>query len=198
LRAGGAAFIALAAFAGVSDAQSPTAQPARADNAEAPAAAQTCQIPAGTQVVLEFTELVSSKSSKPGDVFNLRLSEPVFVNGVLAVAAGANAEGKVVDAQHPGMGGKPGKIVLAARYLDCGGVRIPLQSLKVGVGTGADYTETSMAVGIAVGVVGLAVQGGNIDYPAGYHAIAKVAAGPPIASANDQAMTGAAQPRQSN
>jgi hypothetical protein len=147
---------------------------------------------AGTVIQLEITQLVSSKTNKRGDKFTLRLAEPITVAGQVLVPAGTTGVGEVIDSGPPGMAGTPGKLVLAARYLDYQGQHIPIRSLKVG-GAGKDHTRLATGVVIAVGLPGLFITGGNIDVPAGTLADAKLAADyppaaapvPPTASASD-------------
>jgi hypothetical protein len=96
--------------------------------------------------------------------------------------AGATGYGEVVDAAPGGLAGRPGKLVLAARSLATGGKTLPLRSFKLAA-EGRDNSKAASDVllagamaGPAVGLVAVLIQGGNIDYPAGLHAIAKVAA----------------------
>jgi hypothetical protein len=78
------------------------------------------------------------------------------------------------------MGGKAGKLVLAARYLALGGERVPLRGLQLS-GAGRDRTNPATVVGLSgfafapLGLVGLAVPGGNVDFAAGTRATAKLA-----------------------
>jgi hypothetical protein len=131
-------------------------------------------VPEGTPVVVETIELVSSRFLRTGDSFNLRLAEPLVVNGRTVAPAGAVGEGEVIDAGRPGVGGKPGKLVLAARYIQYAKVRVPLRGFHVAL-AGRDHSGEALAVSIAVGLPGFFVQGGNVDVPAGTRATAKVA-----------------------
>ena len=148
---------------------------------------------------------LSAEKAKGGDHFGLRLAEPIVIDGATLVAAGATGEGEVIDAKPGGIGGRPGRLVLAARYLDSGGVHMKLQSLKLG-GGGKDRSATAVGVVIAVGVLGALVQGGGVDYPAGTLASAKIASdvslSPPSAPATPsvrllaEAAAGPAAPRR--
>jgi hypothetical protein len=67
--------------------------------------------------------------------------------------------------------------VLAARYLDYQGIRIPLRSLRYGKGQGTDNAETAMWVGFAVsGLITPFITGGEVRIPAGADVWAKTAA----------------------
>jgi hypothetical protein len=155
--------------------------------AQAPAPRRTpaddgpcCLVTAGTPVAVELAEALSTETAKSGDLFALRLAAPVIVNGEVALPAGTPGVGKVVQAAKPGMGGKGAKLVVSAEYLTLGGRRLPLQGLKL-VGNGEDRSTAANAAGIAsiafapLAIVGFAIQGGQIQIPAGVAGSAKLA-----------------------
>ena len=82
-------------------------------------------------VQVELADGVSTKTQKAGDSVALRLAQPVIVNGQIVMRAGARGLGQVVESAKPGMGGKPAKLVLAARYLTVRHTRIALQGLQL-------------------------------------------------------------------
>lgn len=141
------------------------------------AAPQTRTVPSGALVAVELTEPLSATKAKAGDRFGLRLVEPIAVDGVVVVPAGALGWGQVIDAKAPNIGGRPGRLVLAARYLESGTLRLKLQSFKLG-GGGRDNSGLAVGAVIAVGPVGALIPGGGVEYPAGTRATAKVAADP--------------------
>jgi hypothetical protein len=71
-------------------------------------------------VVIQLTDLVSTRTAHAGDTFKIKLAMPIVADGHVVVPAGATGLGQVVDAGRPGFGGKPAKLVLAARKLDFG------------------------------------------------------------------------------
>ena len=164
------------------DPPGPAAAAAPPAAAEAPAPASTATppalsastIPAGTLLVVELTEPLSSTSSKAGDHFGLRLAEPIEIGGAVVVPAGVMGQGEVIDAKPAGIGGRPGRLVLAARFLESGGQHLNLQSFKLG-GGGRDNSSLAVGATIAVGLVGALVPGGGVEYPAGTRATAKIA-----------------------
>jgi hypothetical protein len=184
---------------GQETAPAPPVQTAPADPsaAPAPAASACCVIPAGTLITVELTQPLSAEKAKGGDVFGLKLSEPIMIGDVTLVPAGATGQGEVIDAKPAGIGGRPGRLVLAARYLDVGGQKLKLQSLKLS-GGGKDRSELAVGAVIAVGVLGALVPGGGVDYPAGTLASAKIAidftAPSPVASPAAPAEPPAAAP----
>lgn len=161
-----------AAPGAIPSAASPSASP----TTPAPAATPP-HAPAGTVVRLEITQAISSKIAKRGDTFTLRLAEPLTVSGEELIPTGTTGVGEVIDVGHPGMGGAPAKLVLAARYLDYKGEHIRLRSFVVG-GAGKDNTRLSAAVSAVpyAGLIGPFITGGNIDIPPGTMADAKLAA----------------------
>ena len=134
-----------------------------------------CVVPAGTLVVVELTEPLSSDTSKAGDGFGLRLLTPLVAQGRVVAPVGATGRGEVIDAKPAGHGGRPGRLVLAARYVESGPLRIRLRSLKPG-GGGEDNSSTVVGATFIVGIAGALITGGGVDYPAGTQAMAKVAA----------------------
>jgi hypothetical protein len=153
-----------------------SAQSPPSEAASAEAMPRCCTIPAGTPVEIELTQLVSSKAAKPGDHFSLKLARNLVYNGVIVMANGAQGQGEVVDAAPAGLAGRPGKLILAARWVELASVHLPLHSFKLS-GSGRDDSKTAIAL-LALpyaGILAVGIHGGNIDYPAGTRALAKVA-----------------------
>jgi hypothetical protein len=140
-----------------------------------PTAPVCCRVAANTPILVQLSETVSSETAKRGDTFALSLAEPIVVDGATLIPAGAVGGGEVIDASPAGVGGKPGKLVLAARYINYEGVRVPLRAFRLG-GSGQNNATVALVVDIAVGPVGFFIPGGNIKYPAGLKAVAKVVA----------------------
>jgi hypothetical protein len=138
-----------------------------------------CHVAAGTPVEVELVDQVSTKTAHTGDTFALRLAAPLIVDGQVVLRAGAPGVGEVVEASGRGMGGKGAKLVLAARYVGSGQARTPLQGLQLAAG-GHDNTTAAQVVGLSgiafgpLGLIGLAVPGGNVTFAAGTRAVAAV------------------------
>jgi hypothetical protein len=145
------------------------------------AARRCCRVPAGTVMMVELAEPVSTKTHKTGDTFAIRLAEPVVVGGQIVLQAGATGVGEVTDASKPGFGGKAAKLVLSARSITGpGGNALPLKGLQLsGVGKGHATAATALGLGgigfAPLGVVGIALHGGDVAIPAGTQATAKLA-----------------------
>lgn len=144
-------------------------------------ASTTIVVPANTVVELEMVDSISSKTSKPGDLFRLKVALPVILNGVEVIPQGAPVVGQVVHAQKARGGGKAGELILAARHIE-----LPQGQIKLRSGFGAagkDRTGAALATSIAVGVFGMLVRGQELELPAGHPLSARVAADTPLQSA---------------
>jgi len=136
-----------------------------------------CRVAAGATVDVELAELVSTKKQKRGDHFALRLAESLVIDGSTVIPAGAAGSGEVVDAASGGIGGRPAKLVLAARYIDYGGRRLLLHGFRLG-GGGHDNSKLATVLSATpyIGLLAIAIPGGDVEYPAGTRAAAKVTA----------------------
>lgn len=165
--------IALAAPGEASLAQQPT---------RTAAARRCCRVPAGTVMMVELAEPVSTRTHKAGDTFALRLAEPVVVQGQVVLQAGTKGVGEVTDASKPGLGGKGAKLVLSVRSLTGpGGSELPLKGLQLAAaGRGHERAATALGLGgigfAPLGFVGIAIHGGDVEFPEGTQATAKLAA----------------------
>jgi hypothetical protein len=132
-------------------------------------------IPAGTEVTIEAAETIGSKTAHKGQSFAIRLAEPIIIDGRAVVPAGIPGGAEVVHAAKARGAGRPGELILAARYLDWNGTRIPLRSFHASQ-TGQDRTKDVDIVSILfIGAGGFFIKGGNIEVPAGTRAISKLA-----------------------
>jgi hypothetical protein len=179
--------IALSVCAGAADAQT-LAQSAAAPSPAAetpvapliqqtpapPANADNVRLPMDTRVVIELGQAVSSKDNKSGDRFAIRVATPIVVDGHTLVPAGSVGEGEVVYAEHGGGGGSPGKLVLAARFVQVGPVRVRLKAFNLGAGGESEFTEMRVAAEL-IGPAVMFIHGRNVVYPPGTRARAKVA-----------------------
>lgn len=133
-------------------------------------------LPAGAPVEIELVNALSSATSKLGDRFPIRLAEPIVVDGVVVVPAGALGEGEVIDVTGAGINGKQGKLIISARFLELNGQRVRIRGMSI-VATGKSRVDlaTGMMLVPYVGLATVFVRGGNIEMPAGTRATAKLA-----------------------
>ncbi|WP_395777734.1 hypothetical protein [Aquidulcibacter sp.] len=148
---------------------------------ESPAAAPAASIasiPAGTPMDIEITELLSTKTSKVGDRFALKLAQPLKIGDKIVVPAGILGTGEVIDVGKPGIGGKPGKLVIAGRFLTLNGTTIGIRGLQLRPIGGEDRSNVVMATSFVpyLGMASFLIQGGHVEIPAGAWATAKLTA----------------------
>ncbi|WP_141233639.1 hypothetical protein [Lysobacter antibioticus] len=143
-------------------------------SAAAPASLSAAGIPANTPVTLEIAAALSSAKARRGDRFPLRLAQPLVLAGATVLPAGTPGIGEVVHAARRGASGKPGELLLAARYLEHQGRRVALRGFSLG-GIGKSREGVAVSVGIALGIPGLFVTGGEIEIPAGTQVGARTA-----------------------
>lgn len=94
-------------------------------------APQVVTIPAGTRIRVQLGQTLSSKYNQPGDSFTGTVADPVVVNGVTVIRAGAQASGTVTDAKP--LGRFKGGAVLAVRLdsVSADGRTYPVQTSQV-------------------------------------------------------------------
>lgn len=137
-------------------------------------------LPKGHPIVITVDAEIGSKISQSGEVFPIRLAQPVMVDGVEVLPAGIVGQGQVVHAKKGGMAGSAGELVLAARYLDLGGRRIALRSFKFIeegdeiLSRGKDNVGLASATNAVIGPLGFFIGGGNTIVVPGTIATAKI------------------------
>jgi hypothetical protein len=137
------------------------------------------QVPANTVVELELVDPVGSRTSRPDDLFALRVVSDVSVGGQVLIPAGSVAVGQVVHAQKAGGGGKAGELILAARHVDTPLGRIRLRSTFGAAG--AHHTVASLVTAQFIGPFAMAVRGGEILLAPGTRMVARTAPAMPSA-----------------
>jgi hypothetical protein len=130
-------------------------------------------LPAKTVVEIMISGDLSSKTNKIGDMFTIRLAEPVKLGDRIILPAGTTGKGEVVHAARARWGGKAGEMILMARYLDCGNVKIPLGHFHFGGGGEARVGE-AMAVGMVFTPAMFLVSGGEMNVPTGTRGNAQI------------------------
>lgn len=144
--------------------------------------AACCVVPARTVVEIEIVDHVNSRTNQSREMFAIRLAAPLVVDGRVVAPAGTPGLGEIVHAARARAGGKAGELILAARYLEVEGVRLPLRSFRYGPSQGLDNSGAVNAGGMvaaallpAAAVLGFLISGGEVDIPAGTRAHAMIA-----------------------
>lgn len=137
-------------------------------------------LPKGHPIVITVEREIGSKISQSGEFFPIKLAQSVVIDGIEVLPAGIVGEGQIVHAKKGGMAGAAGELVLAARYLDHGGRRIPLRSFKfIEAGDeiltrGKDNVGIASATNAVIGPLGFLIGGGNTVIAPGTAATAKI------------------------
>jgi hypothetical protein len=171
-------FVLAAAIAASSSAAGQASPPvaAPASAIAAPAAPQVSRLAPGTVVSVELAELVSTRKQKIGDHFAVRLALPIIVDGKVVMPAGAAGFGEVIDVASGGIGGRPAKLVVAVRSVEFDGLTVRLHALRIGGGGQDNSHIATLATSVPyVGILAYAFPGGDLAYPPGTRADAKVA-----------------------
>lgn len=144
-------------------------------------AAPDLVVPALTPLVIRLEADLGSRLSKTGDRFPFSVAEPVLIAGVTVLPAGLLGEGEVVHAKKSGGSGAGGELVVAARWLDVGGRRLRLRSLRLNA-AGKDAIQkvdglnaVSVASPVPFGLIGFIIKGKNAVHAKGDLAEAKTA-----------------------
>lgn len=75
-------------------------------------------------------EELGSETSHAGQLFSVRLAEPIIIDEHVVALVGAAGVGEVVHAAPANSMGRAGELILAARYVEAAGTRIPLRRLR--------------------------------------------------------------------
>ncbi|QIL02151.1 hypothetical protein G7078_04680 [Sphingomonas sinipercae] len=131
------------------------------------------RLPKDTLVRITVDRTLRSDQVSAGDRFPIHLSDPVVIDGRTALPAGLKGEGEVIDAKKSGMGGSGGRLIVNARYLQCGQTRISLGKMHL-ISAGNEGTVGAVALAAVAGPFGMLVRGRNGVIAQGAAADAKV------------------------
>ena len=181
LRAGIAGLLFASAISGSSQNAPPRVM--AADQAAVQAAVRSTDllIPAKSIVEIEITEPVSSKVNNLGDTFTLKLAEPFLMADRTVLPAGLTGRGEVTHAAKSGWGGKAGELIVNARYVKCGDIRIPLGHFHYAV-AGKNNVGGAMATSQVIPLGQFLVSGHEAIIAAGSRGTAQVSADVTISS----------------
>jgi hypothetical protein len=131
------------------------------------------RIPEKTVVEIAIGEAISSKTNLPGDTFALTLAAPLIIDGQTVLPAGLTGRGEVTHSAKSGWGGKSGELIVNARYLQCGALKIPLGHFHH-VNTGKSNVIGAFATAQIVPLGQFIVSGGEASIPVGARGTAQV------------------------
>jgi hypothetical protein len=133
-------------------------------------------LPAGTPIDLVFVEAVDSKANKVGDIIHMKVADDIQSEGVVIVPAGTPVSAEVIHAARARAGGKPGELIISARFIQLADRQIALKGFKFGTsGTGKSaVTESYVAAAVVAPVLALFIAGGEKHAGIGTRAFAKL------------------------
>ena len=120
-------------------------------------------IPAGKTITVRLIDPLDSTKNKEGDTFRATLQSSIRVDGEVAVPAGADVEGHVVDVANAGRFKGHAELKLALTKLTSHGHAYPLNTEEydsAGAGRGKGTAET-VGGGAALGAIIGAIAGGG-------------------------------------
>lgn len=168
----------------------PEPRPEPEERAQAPAPEpepriENVTVPAGTQLDVEFTERLASNTNAPGETFRVRVTRDVMEDGEVAIPAGSEILGEVMEAVPLGRVGGQAKLEL--KFTDLvlpSGSSVPIDASFVQQGkseTGRD--AATIGGGAAAGaILGRILNKGHRSKGAVIGAVIGAAAGTVIAS----------------
>ena len=129
----------------------------------APPAPTKYTVPEGTTLTVRLVDTIDSSKNKPGDTFRATLNAPIRVDGDVAVPAGADVEGRIVDASNAGRFTGHSELKLELTKLTVHGNVYELQTAdydRADKGRGKGTAET-VGGGAAIGAIIGAIAGGG-------------------------------------
>jgi hypothetical protein len=121
---------------------------------------------AGTIIPLLTRSEVSSRTHRQGDRFELEVSDPVLVGGLVVIPKGAVATGEVARHRSDGAFGREGRLEVTLLYVTVGGRNIRLQGQESK--NGMSGAVPAYAAGVVVaGILGAAIKGKDAVIPSG-------------------------------
>ncbi|HEX8443373.1 MAG TPA: hypothetical protein VF631_06980 [Allosphingosinicella sp.] len=121
-----------------------------------------------TLIRLMVLNEVSSRTTKAGERFVLRVDEPVVVSGVTIIPVGAKAWGEVLSADKSGATGKAGTLAARLLYVETGSSQIPISGESQAKGEKGTKQVVLGAIGLGIlAPLALLAPGNNAKLKAG-------------------------------
>jgi hypothetical protein len=145
--------------AGTTMAAAPVAQSAPAP----PPAPKKVTIPTGTSVAIRLVDAIDSETSQPGQSFRATLDSPLAVEGDVAIPAGYDVEGHIVDVKSAGKFAGRSELVLQLDRIAVGNRSYNIQTSQFrreGSSRGKN-TAAKVGTGAAIGAIIGGIAGGG-------------------------------------
>jgi hypothetical protein len=132
------------------------------------------RIPSGTEVPVVISEKLSSGTHSAGSEFSAKVANDVSVSGVVVFRSGAPVTGVVESAKKKGAVGAAGRLAISLKSTHAvDGTSVALSGSKEVEGESS--VGTALVITILCCILGLLMQGGNADIPAGTQITARTA-----------------------
>ncbi len=120
-------------------------------------------IPSGTTLAVRLVDPIDSETSQPGQTFHATLDSPLAVEGDVAIPAGYDVEGHIVDVKSAGKFAGQSVLALQLDRISAGGKYYNLQTdqyRRQGSSRGKN-TATKVGAGAGIGAIIGAIAGGG-------------------------------------
>jgi hypothetical protein len=131
--------------------------PAAPAKVEPPPPPRPVVIPAGTSVVVQLAEPISTKTAEEGTAFGASMAQPVALGGKTVIPSGSKAQGVVVESKSPGKFKGEGVLTVKLTKITVAGVTYPVTASPLTVtqkgkgGRTAKFVGGSAAGGALIG-----------------------------------------------
>jgi|SRR5262252_201459 len=141
-----------------------TAAPAPAVNTPPPPPpAKKLTIPSGTTLAIRLVDPIDTETSQPGESFRAALDSPLSVEGEIAIPAGYDVQGHIVDVKSAGKFAGKSELVLQLDRISAGGKSYSVQTdeyKREGNSRGKNTAE-KVGAGAAIGAIIGGIAGGG-------------------------------------
>ena len=124
---------------------------------------QKVTIPAGTTLAIRLVDTIDSEKNQPGETFHATLNSPLAVDGEVAIPAGYDVEGHIVDVKSAGKFAGQSLLVLQLDRIAVGGKSYSIatdQYKRQGSSRGKNTAE-KVGAGAAIGAIIGGIAGGG-------------------------------------
>lgn len=124
---------------------------------------QKVTIPAGTTLAVRLVDTIDSEKNQPGETFRATLNSPLSAEGDVAIPAGYDVEGHIVDVKSAGKFAGQSLLILQLDRISVGGKSYSLQTdqyKRQGNSRGKNTAE-KVGAGAAIGAIIGGIAGGG-------------------------------------
>jgi hypothetical protein len=140
-----------------------SAAPATPSAPPAPPPPPKATIPAGTNMAVRLVDVIDSEKSQPGETFRATLNSPLATDGDVAIPAGYDVEGHIVDVKSAGKFAGQSLLILQLDRIMVGGKAYNIQTdqyKRQGSSRGKNTAE-KVGAGAAIGAIIGGIAGGG-------------------------------------